>query len=194
MRLGLAAGHYGKGSIELHGWPLKATNGAFGYRRLFTSDKMLSRARKWWSTLENASHYLRMADFKKLKVWQHSHALALETYEAAVGARGAHHMSLRSQLIRASASIPANIVEGRARKTEKDFVRFIDYALGSASELEYHLIFARDVKAVKSERINALLSQLVKVRKMLNGLRARLLGEKPPGPKSKESEDDNTKL
>ncbi len=133
-----------------------------------------------------------MADFKKLKVWEYAHTLALDTYRAASDIHGAHNLSLRSQLIRASGSIPANIVEGRAKKTDKDFVRFLDYALGSASELEYHFLLARDIEVIKPDTINALLSQLTKVRKMLSGLRARLTGEKPPNDDNGKEDDPDT--
>ena len=116
-----------------------------------------------------------MADFKKLQVWRYAHALALDTYKAGSRIRRSQHLALRSQLIRASASIPANIVEGRAKTSDRDFARFVGYALGSASELEYHLIMARDIGVVPPGDANGLISQLQKVRKMLHGLRSRLI-------------------
>ena len=119
-----------------------------------------------------------MGDFKKLKVWQYAHTLALDTFQAVEKIRGAQHLSLRSQLNRAAASIPANIVEGRSKPTERDFSRFIGYAIGSAAELEYHLILARDTEAMEKSDALALLSQLIRVRRMLYGLRARLSTER----------------
>jgi four helix bundle protein len=115
-----------------------------------------------------------MADFKKLLVWQKAHALALNTHRIAARIRGAQNASLRSQMTRAAQSIAANIVEGRGQKSEKDFARFLGYSLNSASELEYHFITARDVKAISMSVFEALAAQLAEVRKMLHGLIARL--------------------
>lgn len=112
----------------------------------------------------------RMGDFKKLDVWQEAHKLVLHAHRVAARIRGGQYLSLRSQIIRASMSIPANIVEGRAKKSERDFGRFLGYALGSASELEYHLIVARDISVLSEEEFQLLATRLCKVRKMLHGL------------------------
>ena len=119
-----------------------------------------------------------MADFKKLLVWEKAHSLALNVHRTAARIRGAQNASLRNQMTRASQSIPANIVEGRGQQSEKDFARFLGYALNSASELEYHLIMARDVNAISTSVFDALTAQLAEVRKMLHGLIARL-GRQP---------------
>lgn len=111
-----------------------------------------------------------MADFKKLLVWQRAHALALNVNRVAGQIRGSAHVSLRSQMIRAAMSIDANIVEGRGQKSERDFTRFLGYAVNSANELESHLIMARDVGAMKQADFIELLEQLIEVRKMLHGL------------------------
>jgi four helix bundle protein len=66
-----------------------------------------------------------MSDFKKLEVWKKAHQLALDAHKAALTIRRAHYVSLRSQIIRAAMSIPANIVEGREQASEKDFARFL---------------------------------------------------------------------
>ena len=115
-----------------------------------------------------------MGDFKRLRVWQESHKLALQTYHAAGRIRGSKHLSLRSQLVRAAFSIPANIVEGRAKRSDKEFARFIEYAVGSAAELEYHLILARDARILEQSIAVTLLNQLSRVRKMLYTLRDTL--------------------
>lgn len=67
-------------------------------------------------------------------------------------------------------SIPANIAEGRRQKSEKEFGRFLGYALNSSSELEYHLIVARDTKVMAESDFVSLVSQTITVRKMLYGL------------------------
>src|SRR5438477_13210092 len=118
-----------------------------------------------------------MADFKKLRVWNKAHALALNAERVAAEIRDAGHKPLRSQLNRAAMSIPTNIVEGRAKKTDRDFARYLGYALGSACELEYHIILARDVQAITQPKASSLLSQVIEVKKMLHGLIARLADE-----------------
>ena len=115
-----------------------------------------------------------VADFKKLRVWKRAHALALCAHQAALTIRGSQYASLRSQIIRASMSIPANIVEGREQKSEAEFGRFLRYALGSTSELEYHLIIARDINVLDSAHFVGVMTPLKEVRMMLYGLLKRL--------------------
>ena len=115
-----------------------------------------------------------MGDFRKLLVWRKAHALALESHRTAAQIRGSLNASLRNQLARAAQSVPANIVEGRGQKSERDFGRFLGYALNSASELEYHLIVARDIGVIPESEFISLTSQLREVRKMLHGLLSSL--------------------
>ena len=67
-------------------------------------------------------------------------------------------------------SIPANIVEGRSQSSEKDFGRFLRYALNSACELEYHLTVARDIGVLPNKTFTPLATEVSEVRKMLSGL------------------------
>ncbi len=115
-----------------------------------------------------------MADFKKLRVWNKAHALALNAERVAAQIRDVAHKPLRSQLNRAAMSIPTNIVEGRAKKTDRDFARYLGYALGSACELEYHVILAHDVGAIPEPDFDALMRQVVDIKRMLHGLIDRL--------------------
>ena len=111
-----------------------------------------------------------MSDYRKLEVWRRAHALAINVHRDAGLIRGARYSSLRSQLVRAAMSIPANIVEGRSQNSERDFGRFLRYALSSATELEYHLTLARDIQLLSNQSFTPLASQVVEVRKMLHGL------------------------
>ena len=120
-----------------------------------------------------------MSDFKKLRVWRKSHALTLNAHRVAASIRGARYAPLRNQMIRAAMSVSANIVEGREQQTEREFARFLGYALASTSELEYHLIVGRDVRAITDTDYLSTLTQLIDVRKMLHGLRAKLSQTKP---------------
>jgi four helix bundle protein len=111
-----------------------------------------------------------MTDFKRLLVWQKAHVLALRAHRAASCIRGAQNAALRSQLTRAAQSIPANIVEGCSQRSAKEFARFLGYAIHSASELEYHIIVARDTHALPAGECAAMMDQLIEVRRMLYGL------------------------
>ena len=71
-------------------------------------------------------------------------------------------------------SIPTNIVEGSGQESRREFGRFLRYAANSATELEYHLIIARDIRAIGLNDFAALVSQTVEVRKMLRGLIKRV--------------------
>lgn len=111
-----------------------------------------------------------MGDFTKLLVWRKAHALALNVHAVAITIRGSNYVALRSQMIRSAMSIAANIVEGRSQKSERDFGRFLGYALNSSFELEYHLIVARDIKVISVSDCTSLIDQTIEVRKMLRGL------------------------
>jgi four helix bundle protein len=128
-----------------------------------------------------------VADFKKLEVWRKAHSLALYAHRVALGIRGSQYISLRNQIIRASVSIPANIVEGREQKSDLEFARFLRYALGSASELEYHLIIARDIRVIESADFISLVRQVKDVRMMLFGLLKKL---DPATARSKDTRKD----
>ncbi|MGI8400947.1 MAG: four helix bundle protein [Gemmatimonadaceae bacterium] len=111
-----------------------------------------------------------MSDFKKLEVWRKAHALVLNVHRVAIAIRGPNYAGLRSQLIRASMSIPTNIVEGNGQRTTLEFGRFIRIALNSASELEYHLIITRDLQLISVSDFATLSAQTIEVRKMMHGL------------------------
>ena len=115
-----------------------------------------------------------MSDFKRLHGWQKAHALSLSVHRVSTRIRGSQYASLRSQIFRAAMSIPANIAEGRRQRSENEFGRFLGYALNSSSELEYHLIVARDTKVIPETEFVSLISQTITVRKMLYGLLKRL--------------------
>jgi four helix bundle protein len=115
-----------------------------------------------------------MSDFKKLRVWRKAHALTLNVHRVAASIRGSQNAPLRSQMVRAAMSVSANIVEGREHKNEREFARFLGYALASTSELEYHFIVARDVRALTDSDFSSTLAQIIDVRKMLHGLIRRL--------------------
>jgi four helix bundle protein len=110
-----------------------------------------------------------MTDFRKLKVWQKAHLLAMDVHRVAGQIRGAKYASLRSQMTRAAMSVPTNIVEGCGQQSSREYSRFLRIALNSTTELEYHLVAARDLEAVREDSLT-LTNQVIEVRKMLYGL------------------------
>ena len=115
-----------------------------------------------------------MKDFKDLKVWEKAHTLTLLVYEETRSFPKEELYGLTSQLRRASASIAANIVEGCGRRSDGEFTRFLQIARGSASELEYHVLLARDLHLLGETNFRKLDSMVVKVQRMLTGLAQRV--------------------
>lgn len=118
--------------------------------------------------------FWRVSDFRKLLVWRKSHELAMRVHKIAGGIRGQMNAGLRNQMVRAAMSIPTNIVEGSGQESRCEFARFLRYAVNSATELEYHLIAARDADLIKLTDFSALSDRTVEVRKMLRGLLKRV--------------------
>ncbi|HEV7388691.1 MAG TPA: four helix bundle protein [Gemmatimonadaceae bacterium] len=116
-----------------------------------------------------------MSDFKKLDVWRKGHALVLNVHRTTARMRKGEVAALRGQMMRAAMSIPTNIVEGNGQEGPKEFARFIRFSLNSSSELEYHLILARDLKAISTTDFDSLSAQAIEVRRMLYGLRRTLV-------------------
>jgi four helix bundle protein len=106
-------------------------------------------------------------DFRKLQVWQKGHELTLAIYRASSAFPKEEMYGLTSQMRRAASSIAANIAEGCGRYTKADFVRFLHMAAGSASELEYHLLLARDLTFLATRDFDALISEVTQVKRML---------------------------
>ena len=116
-----------------------------------------------------------MRDFHNLIVWQRAHVLSLLVHRAARRIRRREHEPLRSQLRRAADSIAANIVEGCGAATRKEFARFLDIAIKSASEVEYHLLVAGDHGVLRQEAWQSMTGEMIEIRKMTHGLRKKIL-------------------
>ena len=106
-------------------------------------------------------------DFKNLLIWQRAHRLAIDAHHALAAPRAAGSAATRNQLQRSLASIPANIAEGAGRRSDAEFARYLDIALGSAKEAENHLLFARDMGWLSLERHAELDAELSEIRRML---------------------------
>ena len=119
-----------------------------------------------------------MKDFRKQKVWQKAHDLALEVYRVTEAFPKTELFGLTSQIRRASVSIPANIAEGCGRDTDADFARFLQIAMGSASELEYHLLLAHDLGFVSDPDYERLNNQTTEVKQMLTSFIKKLKADR----------------
>jgi len=108
-----------------------------------------------------------MRDFRELKVWQKAHQLTLSVYKATRGFPKDEMYGLTSQMRRASTSIAANIAEGSGRGTDPEMVRFLHIAMGSAAELEYLLLLARDLAYLSGMTYDHLTNEVTQVKRML---------------------------
>lgn len=115
-----------------------------------------------------------MRNYRELKVWEKAHALTLSIYKATESFPKAEMFGLTSQVRRCSSSVGANLAEGCGRQSDAEFRRFALIAMGSASELDYHLLLARDLNFLSLGIYAELSTALAEVRKMLTSLAARL--------------------
>jgi four helix bundle protein len=100
-------------------------------------------------------------------VWQKAHRLALDIGLAINSADSHRYTGLKSQILRAAASIPANIAEGCGKRTDAELARYTEIALGSTTELDNHLLFARDTRVLALDKYAELEPRIVELRKML---------------------------
>jgi four helix bundle protein len=119
-----------------------------------------------------------MKDFRDLKVWEKAHRLTLNVYVATSKFPKEELYGLTSQIRRCSASIAANIAEGCGRRGNGEFHRFLQIASGSASELDYHLLLANDLKFLQQLQYQELSKGLLEVRRMLTSLIVKVEAER----------------
>ena len=115
-----------------------------------------------------------MKDFRDLQVWQKAHALTLEIYRVTKTFPKEELYSLTSQLRRSAVSIPSNIAEGCGRGGDAEMARFLQIALGSASEAEYQILLTKDLHYLSTADSNKLLGDIQEVKRMISGLLRRL--------------------
>ncbi len=115
-----------------------------------------------------------MQDFHTLKVWEKAHLLTLDVYHVTVAFPKEEMYGLTFQVRRASSSIAANIAEGCGRGGNAELRQFLQIAMGSASELEYHLLLARDLHYLNATDYQRLTNTVIEVKKMLAALIAKL--------------------
>lgn len=125
-----------------------------------------------------------MKDYRELKVWHHAHAITLASYKATKGFPREELFGLTSQIRRCAASIAANIAEGCGRTGNAELNRFLQISSGSASELDYHFLLAKDLGYLKPEDHHERTNQLLHLRRMLSALIVKV-SEDVAAPKAK---------
>ncbi|MCP4246416.1 MAG: four helix bundle protein [bacterium] len=115
-----------------------------------------------------------MRDFRELKVWEKSHRLVLAVYRVTAGFPREELYGLTSQMRRSAASVPANIAEGCCRRGDVEFARFLQIAMASASELDYHCLLAHDLGFLTVEGHIRLAEMVTEVKRMLATLIGKL--------------------
>ena len=111
-----------------------------------------------------------MKGFKELKVWQKAHAMTIAVYDMTRAFPREELYRLTSQLRRSASSIGANIAEGCGRRSDGEVARFLQIARGSASEIEYHILLARDLHYLREEQFRELSHQADELQRMLTAL------------------------
>ena len=105
-----------------------------------------------------------------MQVWEKSHALTLKIYESTSQLPREEVYGLTNQIRRACTSIPTNIAEGCGRGSSADFARFLQIAMGSASETEYLILLVHNLKYFNAKQYIELTDAIVRVKKMLTAL------------------------
>jgi four helix bundle protein len=117
-------------------------------------------------------------DFRELKVW--AHQMTLQSYRITETFPRHELFGLASQIRRCCSSIPANIAEGCGRLGNSELHRFLQIACGSANELEYHFLLARDLGYIShADNLNAH-KELLEVKRMLVALTRKVGSERKP--------------
>ena len=108
-------------------------------------------------------------NYKNLMVWQKAMNLATEVYQLSADFPSEEKFGLTSQIRRCAVSVPSNIAEGSGRSSDREFVQFLNYSLGSSFELETQLILAGKLGLVGAEKVNTLGEALNEMQRMLRG-------------------------
>jgi four helix bundle protein len=109
-------------------------------------------------------------DFKDLRVWEKAHSMTIGVYKATKEFPREELFGITSQMRRAASSIGANIAEGTGRRSDGELTRYLHIARGSAAELEYHLLLARDLDLLSIAKFDLLRRQVDEVQRMLTSL------------------------
>src|ERR1044071_1211462 len=117
-----------------------------------------------------------MQDYRRLHVWRRAHAHLLNVRRAANRFPRTGYSTTKTQLMKTAESVPFTLVEGCGAFTRKEMARFVEMSIKSTKELEYQLLLARDYGILPRTDWKALSRETIEIRRMLYGLRRRILG------------------
>lgn len=117
-----------------------------------------------------------MRDFKKLLIWQKGMEVVSAVYKAVEKFPGEEKYGLRLQVTRCAVSIVANIAEGNAKSSEKEKKHYIERSLGSAFELEMHMLIVEKMNWLEAKELKAILKLIEEEQKMLSSFIEKLKG------------------
>ena len=124
---------------------------------------------------------MMVKSYEDLMVWQEAVRLVKQVYQATAPFPAEERYGLTSQMRRAAVSVPSNIAEGQARETRGEFIHFLGQARGSLAELDTQAILSLQMGFLPEHSANELRKRIVRVGKLLNGLRRSLtLRHQPP--------------
>lgn len=115
-----------------------------------------------------------MHNFRELKIWQDAITLSGDIFGITRTFPSEEKFSLTSQLNRSAVSIPSNIAEGSSR-SNKEFRKYLDIALGSCFELETQIILSNKFKYISQTELNLFLEKTSKLQSMITNFKKRLL-------------------
>ncbi len=112
--------------------------------------------------------------FEDINAWQKARQLVSLTYKHCKSGEFKNDYPLRDQIIRSGISIMANIAEGFARRSSKEFSNFLNIAHASVAEHQSHLYVALDLKYLKQEEFTELYNRSEEISRMLQGFSSYL--------------------
>ena len=115
-----------------------------------------------------------MKSFRDLKVWKKAHDLVLDVYKRTNDFPKDEFFSVAGAARRDGVEIAARIARGWGQRRNGDFPRFLFMATGSAAELEYHLLLAKDLGLLAEPVYNDLQSRIEEIKPMLEALIVRI--------------------
>ena len=115
-----------------------------------------------------------MKDFKELEIWKRSHKLTVDIYRTTQKFPKEEIYGLTSQIRRAVSSIPTNIAEGCGRRSNAELANFLNIATGSASEVEYELLLAKDINYLTDIQYQQFTQEVREIRSMLSAYMTRV--------------------
>ncbi len=115
-----------------------------------------------------------MNNYKELKIWQNGMEIVKLIFDLVKNIPSEDIYTLRSQVIRSSISIPSNIAEGTSRRSQKEFKRYIEIALGSSFELETQILIVKENNLIRNYNFEILLNKISEEQKMMYSFKNKL--------------------